>query len=171
MVRDLTVQKQMDDLVIGTFGRSIYVLDDYSPLRNATAELMQKEATLFPAKPGLSFIPQNRGGDLGTSHFTAQNPPVGVQITYNLANGYTTKRAERQRRERAAIARGETPPYPTPEVLRAEAEEEAPAIVISIADASGKVIRRMEEPATRGLHRFTWDMRAQSSNLPVAPPA
>jgi photosystem II stability/assembly factor-like uncharacterized protein len=171
MVRDLTIQKQMDDLVIGTFGRSIYVLDDYSPLRNATAEALQKESTLFPAKPGLSFLPQNRGGDLGTSHFTAANPPVGVQITYNLANGYTTKRAERQRRERAAIARGETPPYPTPEVLRAEAEEEAPAVIVSIADASGKVIRRMEEPATRGLHRFTWDMRAQSGTLPAALPA
>jgi uncharacterized membrane protein YgcG len=171
MVRDLTIQKQMDDLVIGTFGRSIYVLDDYSPLRNATAEALQKESTLFPAKPGLSFLPQNRGGDLGTSHFTAANPPAGVQITYNLANGYTTKRAERQRRERAAIARGETPPYPTPEVLRAEAEEEAPAVIVSIADASGKVIRRMEEPATRGLHRFTWDMRAQSGTLPAALPA
>src|SRR5262249_14377252 len=124
---------------------------------------------LFPSRPGLSFIPQNRGGDLGTAHFTAANPPVGVDITYNLANGYTTKRSERQRRERAAIARGETPPYPTPEVLRAEAEEEAPAIVLSIADASGKVVRRMEEPATRGLHRVTWDLRAQSINLPAAP--
>ena len=170
-VRDLAIQKQMDDLVIGTFGRSIYVLDDYSPIRNATAEALQKESALFPAKPGLSFIPQNRGGDLGTNHFTAPNPPVGVQLTYNLNNGYTTKRAERQRRERAAIARGETPPYPTPEVLRAEAEEEAPMVIVSIADASGKVIRRMEEPATRGLHRFTWDMRAQSTNLPAGPPA
>jgi len=171
MVRDLAIQKQMDDLVIGTFGRSIYVLDDYSPLRNATAEMLQKESALFPARPGLSFIPQSRGGDLGTAHFTASNPPVGVQLTYNLANGYTSKRAERQRRDRAAVARGETPAYPTPEELRAEAEEEAPAIIILIADASGKVIRRMEEPATRGMHRTTWDMRAQSINLPPAGPA
>src|SRR5204863_244505 len=167
MVRDLAIHKGMDDLVIGTFGRSIYVLDDYSPLRNATNEMLQKEAALLPAKPALSFIPQNRGGDLGTAHFTASNPPARAQITYSLGTGYTTKRAERQRRDRAAIARGETPPYPTPEQLRAEAEEEAPAIVVSIADASGKVIRRMEEPATRGLHRFTWDLRAQSGNPPA----
>ena len=171
MVRDLAIQKQMDDLVIGTFGRSIYVLDDYSPLRNATAEMLQKESALFPSKPGLSFLPQNRGGDLGTSHFTAANPPVGVQITYNLASGYSTKRAERQRRDRAAVARGETPPYPTPDALRAEAEEEAPMIILSIGDSSGRVVRRLEEPATRGLHRITWDMRAQSINLPAAAPA
>src|SRR5262249_27434056 len=130
MVRDLAIQKQMDDLVIGTFGRSIYVLDDYSPLRNGTIESLQKEATLFPSKPGLSSIPQIRGSDLGTTHSTASNPPVGVQITYIPANGFTTKRAERQRRDRAAITRGETPPYPTPEALRAEADEEAPAVII-----------------------------------------
>jgi photosystem II stability/assembly factor-like uncharacterized protein len=168
MVRDLAIQRQMDDLVIGTFGRSIYVLDDYSPLRVATPEIMQKDSFLFPSKPALSFIPQNRGGDLGTSHFTAANPPVGAQITYNLKDALTTKRAERQRRDRAAFARGETPPYPTPEQLRAEAEEEAPAIVISIADSTGKVIRRMDAPAGRGLQRVTWDLRAQSNQLAPA---
>jgi photosystem II stability/assembly factor-like uncharacterized protein len=168
MVRDLAIQKQMDDLVIGTFGRSIYVLDDYSPLRVATPEIMQKDSFLFPSKPALSFIPQNRGGDLGTSHFTTANPPVGAQITYNLKEALTTKRAERQRRDRAAFARGETPPYPTPEQLRAEAEEEAPAIVISIADSTGKVIRRMDAPAGRGLQRVTWDLRAQSTQLAPA---
>jgi photosystem II stability/assembly factor-like uncharacterized protein len=171
MVRDLAIAKQTDDLVIGTFGRSIYVLDDYSPLRVATPETMQKESALFPVKTALSYLPQNRGGDLGTNYFTAPNPPVGAAITYNLKDGYTGKRAERQKRERAAIERGETPAYPTPELLHAEAEEEPPAILVSIADASGKVVRRMEEPATRGVHRFTWDLRAQPVTLaPALPP-
>jgi photosystem II stability/assembly factor-like uncharacterized protein len=165
-VRDLAIQKGTDDLVIGTFGRSIYALDDYSPIRNATNENLTKEAHLFPAKPALSYIPQNRGGDLGASQFTAANPPVGAQLTFNLKEGITTKRAERQRKEREAIARGDTPPYPTPEQLRAEAEEEAPAIIVSMADSTGKVVRRLEAPATRGLHRITWDLRAQSPNAP-----
>jgi photosystem II stability/assembly factor-like uncharacterized protein len=172
MVRDLSIHRGMDDLVIGTFGRSIYVLDDYSPLRNATNELLTKDSHIFPTKPALSYIPQNRGGDLGTSHFTAANPPVGAQITFNLKEALTSKRAERQRRERAAIARGENPPYPTPEELRAEAEEEAPAIIMSIADSTGKVIRRLEAPPTRGLHRITWDLRAQGPVMaPAAAPA
>lgn len=168
MVRDLAIQKTMDDLVIGTFGRSIYVLDDYSPLRNATNELMTRDSYLFPVKPALSYIPQNRGGDLGTSYFAAPNPPVGAQITFNLKEAISTKRAERQRKEREAVARGETPPYPTPEQLRAEAEEEPPAIVISIADAAGKIVRRIDAPATRGIHRITWDLRAQGANAPAA---
>ena len=155
MVRDLAIQKQMDDLVIGTFGRSIYVLDDYSPLRLATAEMLQKDSAIFPVRNALSYLPYNPGGDLGTNHFTAPNPPVGAAITFNLKDAIRTKQQERQQRERAAIQRGETPPYPTPEELRAEAEEEAPAIVVSISDASGKVIRRFDAPATRGIHRVT----------------
>ena len=166
MVRDLAIQKQMDDLVIGTFGRSIYVLDDYSPLRIATPELLQKDSALFPVKTALSYLPiSRRAANAGEEFFTAPNPPVGAAITFNLKDGLTTKRAERQRRERAAIQRGETPPYPTPEQLRAEAEEEAPAIIVSIADASGKVVRRFDAPATRGLHRVTWDLRLQSTAL------
>ncbi len=129
MVRDLAIQKQMDDLVIGTFGRSIYILDDYSPLREATAENLSKESMLFPVKTSLSYIPGSifggGKGDQGENFFTAPNPPVGAIITYNLKDGYRTKAQERQQRERAAIQRGETPPYPTPEQLRAESEEEA----------------------------------------------
>ncbi len=173
MVRDLAVQKQMDDLVIGTFGRGIYVLDDYSPLRVATPEMMQKESAIFPVKTALSYLPNSRFGaenNVGTGFWVAQNPPFGASITYNLKDGYRTKKQERQQKERAAIARGETPPYPTAEQLRAEAEEEPPAVVVSVADASGKVIRRFDAPATRGLHRIVWDLRTQGTALAPAIP-
>ncbi len=169
MVRDLVIQKQMDDLVIGTFGRSIYVLDDYSPLRDATAETLNKESVLFPVKTALSYLPSSifggggGGGDQGAAFFTAPNPPVGAAITYNLKEGYRTKAQMRAQAERAALARGETPPYPTPEVLRLEAEEEPPAILVTISDGSGKTVRRMEAPATAGLHRVTWDLREQGA--------
>jgi len=171
LVRDLAIQRQTDDLVIGTFGRGIYILDDYSPLRLATAEMLQQDSAIFPVKSALSYIPYNPGGELGTSYFTAPNPAVGAVITYNLKDAMSTKRQERQRRERAATQKGETPPYPTPEELRAEAEEEAPAILLNIADASGKVVRRLDEPATRGIQRVTWDLRGQSNTLAPAIPA
>jgi len=170
MVRDLAIQKQMDDLVIGTFGRSIYVLDDYSPLRTATPEMLQRDSALFPVRSALSYIPYNPGGNLGTNYFTAPNPPVAAQITFNIKDAIRTKQQDRQQRERAAIQRGETPPYPTAQELRAEAEEEAPAIVVSISDVSGKVIRRFDAPATRGIHRVNWDLREQAPALAPAIP-
>ena len=122
MVRDLAIQKQMDDLVIATFGRGIYVLDDYSPIRVATPEMLQKESALFPVRTALSYIPANSTrGELGADFFTAPNPPVGAEITFHLSKGLMTKRQERLQAERAAMARGETPAYPTADELRAEA--------------------------------------------------
>ena len=170
MMRDLTIQKQMDDLVIGTFGRSIYVLDDYSPLRVATPEMMQKESALFPVRKALEYIPYNPGGDLGTAYFQTPNPPVGAMITFNLKDAIRTKAQDRQQKERQAVQRGETPPYPTPEELRAESLEEPPAILVTIKDAKGNVVRRLDQPATQGLHRFTWDLRSQGVGLAASVP-
>jgi hypothetical protein len=166
-IRDLIIQKQMDDLVIGTFGRSIYVLDDYSPLRAATPETMKKEAALFPVRKALEYVAFNPGGDLGTANFSVPNPPVGAAITYNLRDNIRTKAQERQRLEREATQRGETPPYPTPEELRAESLEEPPAILVTIKDSKGNIVRRLNEPATQGVHRITWDLR--STGIGLAP--
>jgi photosystem II stability/assembly factor-like uncharacterized protein len=169
-VRDLAIQKQMDDLVIGTFGRSIWVLDDYSPLRTATNEMMQRESAIFPVRKAQEFIPYNTGGDLGTNHFTAPNPPAGAAITYNLKEAIRTKAQDRQQRERQAEQRGEAVPYPTTEELRAESLEEPPAILLTIKDAKGNVVRRLNEPATAGIHRVNWDLRTQGIALAPSVP-
>ena len=66
MVRDLAIQKQMDDLVIGTFGRSIYVLDDYSPLRVATPEIDAEGERPLPRPQGArvhAVQPRRRSGN------------------------------------------------------------------------------------------------------------
>jgi len=175
LVRDLAIQTQMDDLVLGTFGRGIYVLDDYSPLREATPELLKQDAALFSIKPALSYIPGSifgyGKGFQGEAFFSAPNPPFGASVTFYLKEAVKTRREERQEKERAAIKKGETPPYPTPEQLRAEAEEEAPAVVITIADAAGNVVRRLQTAAAAGVHRVNWDLRGAGPNLPPATPA
>ncbi len=170
MVRDLAIQKQMDDLVIGTFGRSIYVLDDYSPLRIATPEMMQKESAIFPVRKALEVIPYNTGGDLGTNHFTAPNPPAGATVTFNLRDAIRTKAQERQQQERQAAQRGEAVPYPTLNVLRAESLEEPPTLILTFKDAKGNIVRRLDQPATAGIHRITWDLRSQGIGLAASVP-
>jgi hypothetical protein len=112
----------------------------------------------------LSYIPAtplgSRGkGFQGEAFYTAPNPPFGAIVTYHLKEGLRTKKQVRQQREREAVRKGETPPYPSADELRAEAEEEAPAIVITVSDSSGKVVRRMEGPHLRGFNRVSWDLR------------
>jgi photosystem II stability/assembly factor-like uncharacterized protein len=172
-VRDLAIQKRENDLVLGTFGRGIYILDDYSPLRSATPETLKQESALFPAKTALSYLPASPLGSAGKgfqgeAFFTAPNPPFGAVVTYYLKDPIRTKRQERQQRERETTRKGETPPYPSEAELRAEAEEEAPAIVVTVTDSSGKPVRRFDAPVTRGIHRVAWDLRGPA---PVAAPA
>jgi photosystem II stability/assembly factor-like uncharacterized protein len=163
-VRDLAIQKRENDLVAGTFGRGIYILDDYTPLRSATAETLQAESVFFPVRKALSYLPAtplgSRGkGFQGEAFYTAPNPPFGAIVTYHLKDGLRTKKEIRQEREREAARKGETLPYPSADALRAEAEEEAPAIVVTITDSSGKVVRRLDGPHTRGFNRVAWDLR------------
>jgi photosystem II stability/assembly factor-like uncharacterized protein len=174
-VRDIVIQKRENDLVVGTFGRGIYILDDYSPLRSATPDVLKSGATLFSLRSALSYIPaaplgSRDKGFQGEAFYTAPNPAFGAIITYHLSEPLRTKKQERQQREREATRKGETPPYPTAEQLRAEAEEEAPAIVLTLTDAAGKVVRRIDGPVTRGFQRVAWDLRGPAPVLPPAPP-
>jgi len=173
-VRDLAIQKRENDLVVGTFGRGIYILDDYAPLRSVTPETLKQESVLFPVRNALSYIPaqplgQNGKGFQGEAFFAAPNPPFGAEVTYFLKDGLRTRKQERQQRERDAARKGETPAYPNADELRAEADEEAPAIILTVTDSSGKVVRRFDGPATRGMHRVAWDLRTPAPVLPNPP--
>jgi photosystem II stability/assembly factor-like uncharacterized protein len=167
-VRDLAIQKRENDLVVGTFGRGIYILDDYTPLRTLSVNLLAQQAHLFPVKDALLYIQsQPYGGRgkafLGESFYTADNPPFGAVFTYYLKEPLRTKRQLREERERKGNA-----PYPSKDELRAEEEEEPPSVLLTVSDSSGRVIRRVNGPTTAGLHRIAWDLRYPGATL--APP-
>jgi len=168
-VRDMAVQKRENDLVLATFGRGFYVLDDYSPLRRMTPELLAAEAALLPVRTAPLFLPASPLGgsnkaSQGDAFYTAPNPPVGATFTWYLKEGLKSRKQQRQESEKAAARKGEDTPYPAWEALRAEDREEAPAIVITVTDESGNVIRRLTGPAGAGLQRVTWNLRWPSSN-------
>jgi photosystem II stability/assembly factor-like uncharacterized protein len=169
MVRDLAQQKREDDLVVGTFGRGFYILDDLAPLRALTPEVLQAEATLLPVRRTPLFVPLSPDPSWqGARFWTADNPPNGVVITYHLRDALRTRRAARQQAERAAARRGEDVDYPTWDALRAEDVADDPAIVVTVSDPEGRVVRRLTGATGAGLQRVTWDLR-YPSGMPVTP--
>ncbi len=175
-VRDLAVQKKMNDLVVGTFGRGIYVLDDYTPLRGLTAETLAKQAVLFPVCEAWMYIPTRqyglRGkGFQGAAFYTADNPHFGATLTYYLKDALKTLKEKRQAAEKEAAKKAASVPYPTAEQLRAEAVEEPPTVLLTVSDASGKPVRTLTGPVTQGFHRVAWDLREPAANLPRPRPA
>jgi hypothetical protein len=173
-VKDLAIQKQMNDLAVGTFGRGIYILDDYSALREAAPELLAKDAALFPVRDALLYIPTRQyglpgKGFQGSAFYTADNPPFGATFTYYLKDTLKTQKQKRRDAEKEAGKKGGPLPYPTKEQLRAEAEEEAPQIVLTISDDKGEVLRTLTGPVTKGIHRVSWDLREPGPVLPRPP--
>ena len=169
-VRDLAIQRQENDLVVGTFGRGIYVLDDYTPLRMLSPELLAQESVLFPVKTAVMYIPTRqyglRGkGFQGDGFYAADNPPFGATFTYYLKDTIKTKKQQRRDAEKEATKKNTNASYPNADQLRAEAEEEAPAILLNVADSSGHVIRTLTGPVTQGSHRLTWDLRDPAVTL------
>jgi photosystem II stability/assembly factor-like uncharacterized protein len=160
-VRDLDIQKRENDLVIGTFGRSIYILDDYTPMRNLTKETLEKDFYMFPIKDAWMY-----NGDrsfskdaLGETFFRADNPPFGATFQYYLKEVPKTKKQERKKKEKELIDDKKTPPYPSFSDLRKEDLEESPYLIFKIFDSEDNVVRLLTSPMKKGINRLTWDLR------------
>jgi hypothetical protein len=81
--RDLTIQRREVDLVVGTFGRGVYILDDYTALRDVTPQALSEEARLFPLRDPYQFNELTQVG-AAWGDIATPNPPYGAIFTYNV---------------------------------------------------------------------------------------
>jgi photosystem II stability/assembly factor-like uncharacterized protein len=165
--RDLAIQKRENDLVGATFGRGFYVLDDYSALREVSEQALEQEVELFPVRKAWWYLPRRSLGgrekaSQGTAFFVAPNPPFGAVFTYYLRDEIQTRKKARREEEKEVEEEGGDTPYPGWKELRKEALEEDPAIVLTVRDAQGEVVRRLSGPVSAGFHRVAWDLRYPS---------
>jgi len=124
-VDDLLIHPRDRDLIAGTHGRSILVLDDIGALEQATATVLAKPYHLFPPRPARAFLYLPYGGIWGDGFFMAKNPPFGAVIQYWVRE------------------------YSPDEVS------------IEIADAQGRIVRKLKGPAGPGFNRVTWDLKPE----------
>jgi photosystem II stability/assembly factor-like uncharacterized protein len=162
-VRDLEIQRRETDLVVGTFGLGIWILDDYSALRTPAAAL-QEQPTLFDVRDSWLFIPDDRRGwgglgDFGNNKYSADNPPHGAVFSYYLPEAIQSLKDQRRDTEKERAKEGQDNPYPAWDALRREDREEEPAVVLTVRDKDGSVVRRVTGATGKGYHRVTWDLR------------
>jgi photosystem II stability/assembly factor-like uncharacterized protein len=132
-VHDIRIHPRENDLVIGTHGRGIFIIDDITPLeRLSEAERASAPMYLFPVKPALLFNLNNsypgglRGaGSLGERSYSAPNPAFGATLTYYIKD---------------SLPKGRT-------------------LTLAIFDSTNKRIRDLTVNTKKGLHRATWDLR------------
>ncbi len=162
-VKDMAIQKRENDLVLATFGRGFYILDDYTPLRNLKKETLDQNGYLFPVKDALMYLPTDTKGSQGSTVYVAKNPDFGAVFTYFIKDVPKTKKDIRKEKETELFKKGEPIPQPTEADLRAESLEIEPYLTFTVTDAAGSPVRIIRKSPSKGINRINWDLRYQSA--------
>jgi photosystem II stability/assembly factor-like uncharacterized protein len=154
-VMDMAIQQREDDLVLGTHGRSVYVIDDYAALRGLNPSSFGQRLAILDTTEGQQYdanqTPSTRF--TGSGEFRAENEPYGVVITF-MASGeelpHPEKLTRRERNQRLQSAL-ETGP--------GEKTTGTPKVELTVKTAGGELIRTQRFAAHQGINRITWDLR------------
>jgi len=157
-VDDIEFQARENDLVLATHGRSIWILDDLTPLEKIDARVFESDLTFFDPRPATSWHLYQRRWSAGQKMFTAANPPYGAILNYYLKQAVTPERTAAEREERPPAAAGEQ--------AQAGERKKGSPVKISVYDKDGKLLRVLDGPSTAGVNRTYWDLRYE----PVAEP-
>jgi hypothetical protein len=140
LVARILVDERTNDLILGTYGRSVIILDDIRALEAGDPALAAESVQLFPLREATEFYQWRDQPLTGTRQWAAPNVPVGALVTYVLAG---------------------LPPGDT-------AGNGAATVRILVSAANGTVVRELTGPATNGAHRVLWDLHAQFPFVPGA---
>ncbi|PWH87134.1 WD40/YVTN/BNR-like repeat-containing protein [Brumimicrobium oceani] len=162
-VRDLALQERENDLVLATFGRGFYVLDDYSPLRILSQNLIEEnEAHIFPIKDAKMFVQTSSRNNQGSTYYFAENPEYGAHIRYYLKEAPKSSKVQRQEKEKKLFKNGEFIPQPSWRDVELEKLEEGAHLIFTIRDAEGNAVRTLTKKASKGMGEIVWDLRLPS---------
>ncbi|MEM6893237.1 MAG: glycosyl hydrolase [Bacteroidota bacterium] len=150
--RDITIQRRENDLVAASFGRGFFILDDITPIRNFTTDMLSQEATLFPIKDAHWYKPSSRVGSQGDAEYIAPNPPFGARFTYFMADKVKSLKDTRKEKEK------KNTDFPGWDALEKEKNQEAPEVLLLIKDASGKLVNTVKGTNKKGFNRANWKL-------------
>ncbi len=159
MVRDIAIQKDEDDIVLATFGRGFYILDDYSPLRQVNKDVIDSKGTLFSVSDAFMFVKTVANYGQGANKYSAKNPPIATMFTYYLNETPKTLKEIRKEEEKKLMKEGKDIEYPSFAELQKEDEEEKPYLLFIISDSKGDFVRQLKKTPKAGINRVKWDMK------------
>jgi photosystem II stability/assembly factor-like uncharacterized protein len=157
-VRDLTIHRTAEDLVLATFGRGFYILDDITPLRAVDNTLLSEAAVLFAAKPAQLYVQRNTAGGQGHAEFAADNPPFGAIFTYFLKEKFPEPDSARKAIEKKLNEQKSPVPFPGWDVLYGEKLHQGPLVTLTIRDSEGNIVNVVKGTNEKGFNRVNWPL-------------
>jgi photosystem II stability/assembly factor-like uncharacterized protein len=173
---DLIVHPREHDLVIGTFGRAIYVLDDIRPLREMVKEgtqVLNKTVHVFDAPDAYQVVTQDPVGILfpGNAMFQGENRPTGAVISFVINKPEESKTSKAMKEESKTDAKkGEEKKKdakaepkkeePKKEETKDDKKPKYDSLTLEVFDLKGDKIRTIKQkaPEDNGLNRTTWEL-------------
>lgn len=167
-VRDISIQRRENDLVLATFGRGFYVMDDYSALRSLPLD-KNVEPKLFPIREALAFEQAEPLGlpgrsFQGDSYYSADNLGPEAMITYYLKDEITSTKDQRRKAEKELSKENKDQAYPSYQDLLKEKDEIESQVYFTIKDQNGNVVRKLQTKPGIGVQRINWDLRYASKD-------
>ncbi len=160
-VHDVLIHDRLNDLIVGTHGRAIWVFDDATPLQQWSDQIAAAPFHLFAARPALRFPARFTRYGLGDKRHRAPNPPPGAILTYYLKEEIEKPKKGKPDDNGDKSDNGHTgKPMEEASAENGSSAEESP-LKIEILDASGAVIRTLDAkklPTKAGLNRTAWDL-------------
>jgi len=156
-VRDLAVHPVENDLIIATHGRSLFILDDISPLREITDKIIATPLHLFKVPDAVLYV-QGRMNSImspGDTRFSAMNKPLQAGITYYLIPGDDKKEEAAERPGMTGRMRAMAAQYGG--LVRRR--ERSSNVKVQILDDRNQPVAEMNGTENRGLNRVYWDFR------------
>lgn len=156
--RDIAIQRREDDLVGGSFGRGIFILDDLSPIREFNANMLTGNPSLFDVKPAYRYIEKDALYGQGATEYAAENPPYGAIFTYFLPEKFKSAKELRQEKEKELTKQEAPTPFAGWEQLEQEARQETPNIYLTVRDKNGNIVNRVKGTNEQGFNRVNWEL-------------
>jgi hypothetical protein len=184
-VMDMAIQRRENDLVLGTHGRALYVLDDLRPLREMTPELQKQALHLFPIGEARQHwgLPEDGGFGFGSGEFRGANREYGALVSFWLGDENLPhpdddiERAKKETERAASLQKatwGPEPPKQAGELEKSDKDagkgDEKPKAEIRVVDGSGKLVRFFKTDARRGLNRVAWTLDRDAFRQPPQDP-
>jgi photosystem II stability/assembly factor-like uncharacterized protein len=140
-VDDIKIHPRDNDLILGTHGRGVWILDDITPLEELTPRVLAADAHLFGIRSAVSYNPYRpQGWTPGT--WESPNPEAGVYVRYYLGHDLAAP---------ATVAAGSGNGSPT---LDGKGQ-----VRFTIVAPNGDVVRELEGPGDPGIQQVVWDLR------------
>ena len=167
-VDDILIHPRDNDLLVGTHGRSFWILADVSPLEHLSAETLAEAGRVFPQARETIMWAQRGDWPFTGATYSAPNPPRGTLIRYYLRDARATPMAEEEGDEGDGSGDGDDAGASDGDMADGEPAEES-TFALTITASDGTHIRTLEGPSEAGVNEVVWDWRMDAPYEPEGP--